>query len=161
MKYFTYLWKISTWKQTVAKAKESTVMLDYAVSDNFLKAGVGPDCTVFIVTATDGLLYLGGSIKVDAVTDKATAAAQLDIPEDQLSDDGDEYIIAREGTIMPFTPDRLVSDSIVKTLEFAKPDGGFVNLKYDSSGKLKGQTLRGVRRLYAGEHTKLVELLKE
>ncbi len=159
MKYFTYLWKISTWKKKASQSDSPDNMLSYAVSDKFTAAGVGPDCTVFIVTAKEGLLYLGGSIKVSCVTDKTTAAENLGIDVDELMED-EEYILAKEGTVMPFRSDLLVDDSIVKTLEFAKPDGGFVNLKYDSTGKLKGQTLRGVRRLYAGEQQKLLELLK-
>ncbi len=158
MKYFTYLWKSSTWNKKVSQSDTSSNMLEYAVSDKFTAAGVGPDCTVFIVTAKEGLLYLGGSIKVSCITDKATAAEQLGVEVDELKEDG-EYILAREGTVMQFKSDLLVSDSVVKTLEFAKPDGGFVNLKYDSTGKLKGQTLRGVRRLYAGEQKKLLQLL--
>lgn len=160
MKYFTYLWKIGTWKKKASQTDSPHNMLNHAAGDKFSAAGVSPDCTVFIVTAKEGLLYLGGSIKVGSITDKATAAAQLEVEEDTLSDDGIEYILAKEGTVMPFNANLLVDDSIVKTLEFAKPDGGFVNLKYDSSGKLKGQTLRGVRRLYNGEQKKLLAILK-
>jgi len=155
MKYFTYLWTSKTWKSKASQSPEN--MLTYAASDLFTSAKVSPGCTVFIVTVKAGLCYLGGFIKVGAVTDKAGAAEHLGIAEEELWD-GKEYILAKEGTEVPFNADRVLDPALSRGLEFAK-DGGFINLKLDSEGKLNPQTLRGVRQLYNGEEKKLMALI--
>ena len=158
MSYFTYLWKNDTWKDKAKQAAAGYDELDYAASHKFTAAGVVKGSGVFIVTVKKGELFLGGYISVAEVGDLPSAAKYLEKEEDQLWKASD-YILADKAKLYRFKEDTLVDASVARALEFTTLGGGFVNLKFDSSGGLNGQTLRGVRRLYYGAEKDLFRFL--
>lgn len=157
MSYFTYLWKNETWSKKAELSLNGYSRLDYAASDKFKGAGISEGATVFIVTVKKGILYLGGYIKVLSILDRNQAARYLSIPESELWKAG-EYIVAQRGCEVDFRDNLMIPLDKAKKLEFSR-NGGFVNLKIESDGKINRQTLRNVRKLYAGCEKQLFDAL--
>lgn len=157
MSFFTYLWKNETWSKKVQLSHNGYSKLDYAASDRFKVTGITRGATVFIVTVKQGVLYLGGYIKVYDVLNCNQAAKYLKRPEHELWKASD-YIVACQGEEIDFRSNLIIPLEQTKRLELVK-DNGFVNLKMDSDGKLDRQTLRNVRKLYTGSEKILFDLL--
>ena len=84
MKYFTTYWKNDTWKRRAEEAKHGNKKIDYAAADCFKKRGVERGSVVFIVTDIEGVMFLGGYIKVHEILDINDAARYLGKSEDKL-----------------------------------------------------------------------------
>ena len=157
-RYFTYLWRNESWSRKTELAREGFWQLEYAASNRFRAAGVAPGCVVFIVTVIKGTLYLGGTIEVADVLDRAAASGYLRLRATDLRG-AKEYIVAKHGHEDRFRGDLVVEDRIAHNLKFRARNGGYVHPKLDRDGKIDRQTLRNARLLYPGSEQPLLDLL--
>jgi hypothetical protein len=130
----------------------------YAAGDQFLKRGVAPGDSVFIVTVRKGIVYLGGVIRVKLVTDRAAAANTLGIPSAELWD-ASEFILPAPSDADIFRPNLALTDRLVDDLQLLHGKADIKPPKRDASGGVDRQTFRGIRRLAPGEEAKLEVLL--
>ena len=157
-RYYTYLWRNESWFRKAELAREGFGNLEYAASNRFRAAGVAPGCVVFIVTVIKGSLFLGGTIEVAEVLDRAAAARYLGLRPQDLRG-AKEYIVARPGREDRFRGDLKVDDRIAHGLKFKARHGGFVHPRLDREGKIDRQTLRNARPLFPGAELPLLDLL--
>lgn len=156
-RHFTHYWTNDTWErerhwQQIGHTGER---LNHIASNQFVKRGVESGDVVYPVTVLDGSLYLLGRLEVDKVCDADEAARLLETTTMNLYE-ADDHIIAAQPTSKHF--DLQVPTGLTEQLMFV---GGRATqrLKFDLSGHLNRQTLRGVRKLHPQSAADLDELL--
>ncbi len=154
-RHFTHYWTNETWErqrrwQQTSHTEDS---LHHTASNQFIKRGVEPGDFVYPVTVLKGSLYLLGRLEVGKVCDTREAVRLLGTTDLYEADD---HIIAARSTSTHF--DLEVPSGLTRTLMFV---GGreTKKLKFDPSGHLNRQTLRGVRELHPQSAAELDKLL--
>jgi len=98
---------------------------------------------MYVVTVFEGILFLGARMQVDRVV--STKEAEEHFGTSDLWK-ASEHIIAKSGSESRLAFDRQVPLDIVRSVKCLS--GGLArSLKFDTSGGLDKQTLRGVREL--------------
>lgn len=155
---WTYLWKNEMWIKKTEDLRFGEKYLRYAAGDQFTKRGVSPGDSVFIVTVRKGIVYLGGVIRVELVTDRKTAAQALGLQNDRLWD-ASEFILPAPSNEDIFRPNLALGNRFVDDMQLLHGKGEIKSPKRDASGGVDRQTFRGIRQLVAGEEEKLEALL--
>lgn len=137
------------WKDTPGNWDSDSGSLYHSASNAFRKRGVQPGDKLFIVTVSQGRLYLGGVLVVDKLMGMRDAKRRLgkDIWE------ANDHVTARDR--QPFYNDLRVPLKTVQALRFE----GDKALVFKTPGKLDQQTLRGIRELTAESASKLEDVL--
>jgi hypothetical protein len=136
---FTYYWKNSTWKHERLPVAGS--LLQYS-SNLFFSRGVAEGDQLYIVTVLQGAMLLAGRIKVNRLHKKKIDGYI-----------GGEIIESIAPPKMSF--ERCVPMTVVERLRMI----GEKPLKFNGSGMLNVQTLRGIRQLTPDSAAFLDDLL--
>ncbi len=112
-------------------------------SNNFHKRGVSVGDSVYIVSLSEGQLYLGGRMIVTEIISRQEAVRRW--KEDNLYD-AEEWIVGLEesGTLLDLN--RRLAPALTKQLRFESKKGPKEPF-FDSDSKLNNQATRGVREL--------------
>lgn len=117
--------------------------LDHIASNLFRKRGVRRGDNIYVITVTDGQLYLLGKLEASKICSVDEAAKDLNCKPEDLWE-ADDHIVASQATPIDFS--LKVPLNITQSLRFIG-DGTKKPLKFKSPTKLDQQTLRGVREL--------------
>ena len=141
MRYWSCHWQYRYWKHEINPEDRP---LKSCGSNSFTKRGVLKDDRIYVVSLSDGQLYLGGRMTVDGIVLRDEAVRRL-----KNSDlyDADEWAIGSEETGTPLNLHRRLSPEISRQLRFISADPAREALRFVSETHLDNQTTRGVREL--------------
>jgi hypothetical protein len=156
MAYFIHPWTRQTLEYHAELIERGTVPreVDHTASNMFRARGVTPGDTMYIVSWTEGALYVHGRLVVDRVVDQVTAEV------DQGMDlwEADDHVLARPGTATLFVIEQ-IPDTVLRKLEFIRPDGTATTPALNRSGNVDHQGFRTVRQLAPGSANELDRIL--
>ena len=104
---------------------------------------MSPGDVIYIVHYRAREIYVGARLLVGQLLSQDEAEAHFGNP----GWDADDHVLALEGTEQRLVPDRMVARDLLRRLEFIRPDGARVGLKFDQDGAAHQQTLRSLREL--------------
>jgi hypothetical protein len=139
-RFWTFHWQNNTWRPDVNTAYE---LIDHSAGNNFTKRGVSRGDIVYIVTISEGYLYLGGLMRVKSIVNHKTAVKHFH--HDNLFE-AEEHLIADMEFSTPLHLYRRLAPALTKRLRFVSKSGP-QGLKFTSATQLDGQTTRSVREL--------------
>lgn len=145
MAYFTHYWEAETCHR---HDDSGDYLLEGIAGNQFLRRGVAPGDTVYIVNVLGGRLRLLSRITIDKIVSEQEA-------KKKFGDDvypGKDQCLGKPGHSTPVSVSRYVPADVVRRLSFVNSKGKEVPPKFRDadSESLDGQTLRGVRQLTEG-----------
>lgn len=127
-----------------------------SASNGFLKRGVTPGDTIYVISQHEGRLYLGGRMTVNRIVSRREAIALFG---NKNLYDATEFAIGseRDGTILRY--DRVLALDLTKCLRFLTREGER-GASFVSRTRLDNQALRGIRELTSQTAALLDEVLE-
>jgi hypothetical protein len=144
MAAWTHYWR----KDTVAREREAvdagerSDLLDHAASNAFRRRGVTAGDDLYVISFSDGELYVIGHMLIDRVVGHDEARRALDYKPWAA----DDHALARRSGATRFHFDAVVPEDRMKDVAFVAPDGT-VGVARDHRGNPDPQTFRGVREV--------------
>lgn len=142
MKQFTCHWQFKYW---IPAHNPPGVPIAAAGSNKFLDRGVKPGHVLYMVSLSNGLLYLGGRMTVDRIVSRAAAVRILG--NEDLYEDADEWALGSPSAGTPLVLDRLLDPNVTALLRFISPSGEVKHPSLKGPGKLDNQATRSVREV--------------
>lgn len=138
--FWTCHWRFRFWRPDINREGHPVSL---SGSNNFRKRGVSVGDTVYIISLSDGHLYLGGRMTVKQIVSRSEAAK---LWNDENLYDAREWIIDPEETGSTLHLHRRLSPTVTKQLRFlsgsSRKEPCFI-----SDTELDNQATRGVRQL--------------
>lgn len=137
---WTCHWKFRYWRPDI---NQEYLPIDASGSNNFRKRGVSVGDIVYVVSLSEGHLYLGGRMLVKRIVSRPKAVRLLNT--DNLYD-AEEWVVDPEqrGTLLHLH--RRLSPALTRRLRF-ESKAGVRPLCFVSNSELDNQATRGVREL--------------
>lgn len=152
-RFWTCCWKFRYWRADSNSEYES---VGRSAGNNFTKRGVSPGDVVYIVSLSEGQLFLGGKMTVDRIMGHHDA---MDFFGDEYLYDANEHLIGVDRSGTPLNLHRRLSPALTKQLRFESKSGP-KEAFFVSNTELDSQTTRGVRQL-TGESASLLDRVIE
>lgn len=153
MASFTHYWSAETCDAMAEKSEGRA--FGHTAGEDFKGHGILFGDQIYAVSVRRGILYLIGRLLVDKVCNQSAAEAALNYEPWEASD----HFLAARRAKTPMRFSRKVSLRHAKLLRFPTKTG-LKLLKFESTGLLDRQTLRGVRRLDDASAKLLDRLIK-
>ena len=139
-RFWTCYWTSATWKPSINTEGE---LVNGSGSNSFTTRGVSPGDVAYIVSVSDGQLFLGGRMTVKKIVTRAQAVRLLG---SRNLYDADEWIVDPDEEGTPLDLHRRLSPSVTKQLRF-QSKSSTKELCFVSPTELDRQAIRGVREL--------------
>lgn len=134
-------WQFKYWRDDVNREFEP---VNAAGSNLFKQRGVDRGDRLFVVSLSEGQLYLGGRMIVDAIVPRTTAVRRTG--DDRLYD-ASEWVLGRRGTGSRLDLHRRLAPGVTRSLRLLSPNGAERSLFFDTQTDLNVQATRGVNEL--------------
>ena len=142
-RFYTHYWSTQTCNEFY-NGGLSGEPLAHTAGGRFSSAGIEEGDIVYVVSITQGQLFVIGRMEVMKIASTEEAAEFL--KTDDLWE-AEEHLLAREGSTTPCNYLNSVESETVKQLRFHTSSGDIVPLKFVDDERLDRQTLRGIREL--------------
>jgi hypothetical protein len=143
-RFWTNYWKNRYWRADFNKEYEP---IRHSAANTFLQRGVAPGDMVYILSLTDGHLFLGGRMTVKRIASN-DQAVQILRPDEFY--EADQHAIGEESDGTPLNMHRRLASAVSRKLKFVSPDSDPQHLRFVAdTDHLDGQTVRGIRELTA------------
>jgi len=140
MRYWTTHWQYRYWQYN-----REGHPITASGSNLYRTRGVAVEDIVYVVSISDGQLYLGGRMTVSRIVSRAQAVRIRGNPDLY---DADEWIIAKDDSSTLFNPNRRVTPEDLKRLRFVSARLESKPLFFEpGTDRLDRQATRGVREL--------------
>ncbi len=139
-RFWTCHWRYASWRDDINSEYGPVCS---SGSNSFRKRGVGVGDTIYAISLSAGLLYLGGRMTVKRIVSREEAVRLWD--SDSLYD-AEEWVVDPERAGTPLHLHRLLAPELTKQLRFVSK-GGAKEACFISETELDNQATRGVREL--------------
>jgi hypothetical protein len=139
--YWTCHWQFRLWRDDINTEFD---LIDGSGSNVFRKRGVAPGDMVYVISLSEGLLYLGGRMPVKRIVSRAQAVRILG---SNTLYEADEWVVDEDRTGTPLHLHRRLAPAVTKQLQWILADGSERGLCFVDRTHLDGQATRGIRRL--------------
>lgn len=141
VRYWTCHWQFRLWRDDINREFE---LIDGSGSNKFRERGVTPGDFVYIVSLSDGHLYLGGRMPVKRIVSRVEAVRILGT---ENLYDADEWVIDEDRSGTPLHLHRRLAPEVTRQIQCIMADGSERGLFFVDEDNLDVQATRGVRQL--------------